>query len=238
MFDEVGKELIKKSGDIINKLYDDLLHPPAKEIGFLLRDIAKSICLLGFPFMMGATLKDRLSDKVFKIAESVPENLRVMPNPQLFLDYLDKTKFIPDGTSLIKSFDCLLASAINRERRNLIHPAFMLILPQLSSDEMIIINKLKNAVFKVRERFHYNFQTGEFYKVDVFGNEFPIDALHNKDLYFMYCTHLDKLDLINFPQTAYEYERDDQNRQTAEVKTFTLSLSKFGMLFVQVCCED
>ncbi len=54
MFDEVGKELIKKSGDIINKLYDDVLHPPAKEIGFLLRDIAKSICLLGFPFMMGA----------------------------------------------------------------------------------------------------------------------------------------------------------------------------------------
>jgi hypothetical protein len=54
----------------------------------------------------------------------------------------------------------------------------------------------------------------------------------------MYCTHLDKLDLINFPQTAQEFERDDHNRQTAEIKTFTLTLSEFGKLFIQVCCYD
>jgi hypothetical protein len=237
MLDEMGKELIKKSIDLLNKFYDDLLHPPAQEVGFLLRDIAKSICLLGFPFMAGSAIKDYLSEKVFKIAESVPKSVRVMPNPQLFLDYLDKTKFIPNGSNIMKSFDRLLAAAINKEKRDLIHTAFVLVLPQLSEDEMIIINLLKNSDFKMKQRLLYNYKINKFYKTDIIENEFPLDSLHNKDLYFMYCTHLDKLDLINFPLTSNEFERNEQNIQTAQVKNFTLTLSEFGKLFVQACYD-
>lgn len=236
---DIGNEVVTECAkELVAKLYNDTIHPPAKEIGFFLRNITKTFLLLGTPFIYGAHLYDQISDRVFRISQNVPENLRVMPNPQLFLEYLDKTKFIPDGSLIIDAYNFLLESAINKERKNLVHPAFMLILPQLSADELLIIKRLKIRSFKMKQRHHFDSINRKFYKNEIIENEFPLEILHNQEFYFMYTTHLNKLDLINYPQISSEIEKDDNKKQTGELKVFQLSLSEFGKIFSQVCCND
>jgi hypothetical protein len=232
----VMKQIASESPRLMEKLYNDLLHPPAKEIGILLRDIAKTVCILGYPFMLGAAFHDSLSERVYKTVENVPEKLRVMPNPQLFLEYLDKAKYIPDKSTIINAYDALLSAAVNKEKRDLVHPAFITILSQLSGDEMTMVNSLRNKSYKLEQMHHYDIQTNKFYKTEVVKNEFPLDILHNEEHFFMYCTHLDKLDLVVFPRISSEPKKNAQNVQVASAQTYSLSLSEFGKLFAQVCC--
>ena len=186
--------------------------------------------------MQGAKFKDDISKKVFDVAESVPEALRVVPYPQLFLDYLDKTKFIPDKTRIMESFDQLLASAINKEKRDFVHPAFIIILAQLSEDEILIINDLKTQKFNLKQKHHFDYKTAKFYKQEIIENQYPLDKLHKSDIFLMYWEHLTKLDIV-ISSSLSEFEHNSEGNQTAEIKTFTLALTEFGELFAKVCCS-
>lgn len=129
---------------LVQKSYDDLLHPAAKQVGEILEDVCKAFRLLLFPVQFLSCMQDKFDTFLRSALNKVEENNRIMPPAQIIIKVCQDFPMY-NGTMSINLWSNLLARFLDKNRIMEAHPAFLVIIPQLCDDEIKILSTLKSA---------------------------------------------------------------------------------------------
>jgi hypothetical protein len=222
----------------IDKVYDDVLSPAMKQIGKSLESVAKTSRFLLAPIDYLASQHDRWEKYLSKVAAKVKDENLIEGHPQIVIPALEGLTLTEENTLLNECFINLLATSIDSSKRDLAHPAFPIILKQLSHDEAVILFLLnKNNSYFFEDDYDWNEKGGVFINERRGTDSFPLKKLsfpHHIDLY------MDRLSTLNL---AAVFQRGDKHINYDEITkkqvgctiNFTRTLLEFGGLFAQSC---
>jgi hypothetical protein len=228
--EELAKQLPVKA------VYRDAVKPAAKQTGQLALDLVKTIQLALAPLQFAGAYQDRLRAFIDRSVRAVPEADRVSPAPQILGPIVEGIRYEPEGTPVDEMFSKLLSSSMNSDRFGEAHPAYPMIIRQLSSDEAQILSALKIQQYDYVYTRTYNSTTNLFYGPPAF----EVDALPRDQLVFpdnvpLYMQHLDKLGLAGIFQVGNQETLVDGGKQTGVRVRSTYRLTEFGEAFVRTC---
>jgi len=240
MPDLTPEEIVQLVGrENIAKLYNDSISEPAKEFGKSLSDIVKTMRLFLAPFQIAAAYQDKLSKYLEDVRNSVPDQNQIDCDPQIAAPVLEKLKFVKDESYLKELYLNLLRRAIDKERVNEAHPAFVIIIDQLSSDEAIMIDKLAKSEYN--GSLEYKKQTivevGALPEAELINvNNLSTELLTFPENIELYVNHLRYLNIIELVE--YTVGAPDQSDQHKPATFFNIvHLTKFGQLFYNACVK-
>jgi Abortive infection alpha len=220
------------------EVYQDGLSGATKQIGFTLEDMAKSVRLALAPFQFLGAFQDRVAAFIERSVRRIPEDRRMSPAPQIVGPVLEGIRFEPEGTPIDEMFSQLLSRSMDSERVGEAHPAYPIIIKQLSPDEAIILAGLNGKTFDYVYTQDFDAGTNTFRP----PNPPEIDDLPKVNLNFanntlFYFEHLDKLGLAGIFQTGnQEPLHDPSSRKQVGVRVRSeYRLTDFGRRFVQAC---
>ena len=201
-------------------VYQDLAQPAAKELGKSLKTVAEAINVVLFPLNVMIwgydQIKDFISLSVVEKLKNVSEENIISPKPNIAVPAIEALRYSGDEPLLSDLYANLLASAMNKNTASGVHPAFVEIIKQLTSDEAKLIklflagNEMPLPLLNVR--WEYKVPTDEkkggitilvnfsFLGVQA-GLEFP-------DSTPTYIDNLCRLGIAEVP-AAYEYTGKD-----------------------------
>ena len=169
------EEIIKRLP--VKQVYDDGLSGATKQVGHSLTDVAKSIRLALFPFQFLAAIQDRVEKFIDRAIRRVPEEQRISPAPQVIGPVLEGIRYEPEGTPIDEMFSQLLSRAMDSKRVNEAHPAYPVLIRQLSEDEAKILNSLDHQQFDYVFTRDYNVSTALFSGMKVEVDDLPKGGL-------------------------------------------------------------
>lgn len=215
--------------ETVAKAYDDL-----RSVVQQLSSIGATVLkIAGSPIKVAALHADRWVRLVERATARVPEEARQEPAPSMTGAIFDATKYLESGNPLLDLYEQLLASAMDKTRVEIAHPAFVELIKQLSADESFFLYRIsKETLVRVEVYDSYPFQAPE-----VRNNRVEACAMRAGELLFpqnegMYIGHLLSLNLIGMsPVSSYE---DTATCSVVTVRS-TLLLSSFGELFARAC---
>src|SRR5260370_11638246 len=143
--EEFAKEVARQLP--VKAIYEDAAAPAAKQAGQLFEDLLKALQLALAPVQLLGALQDRFRSFIDTAVRRVPEADRISPAPQIIGPVLEGIRYEPEGTPIDQMFSELLSRSMDRTRVNEAHPAYPIIIKQLSSDEAKILNHLKGSNF-------------------------------------------------------------------------------------------
>lgn len=219
------------------KIYDDLFSAPLKETSETVNAI---ISLVGLPLQFLAdSLRHRLKERLEASIKKVPEENRVTPPLSILASVVNNLAYAEND--LAELYQNLLARAIDKIRNSEAHPAFAIIISQLSPDEALLLYELKFNKFKFTRLLDLDNKLRKFYNVRMESNEFPVSKLIFTDNFDMYLEHLEKLDLVRVIERDSQPIWQDDTSRTNQIgvrDTFTMGFTKFGELFRSACLPD
>ena len=224
----VGKNLLD------GKVYDDLLHPAAQELGDVAASTLKAARFVIAPIDYLAAQQDRFKVFLERVANKVPEEQLIPAAPQITGPILEHLRYLDADSVIAEMFVNLLARAVDKQRVGEAHPAFVNIVSQLSPDEAVIIKNLANNYWITAIKFpshkHNPIERISFQLKDDLRNQ-----LVYPDNFSMYMDHLHSL---NLGQWHYQDRSPDmQERLHKLIQSFNgeFKLSDFGQLFSRAC---
>ena len=232
------EELAKKVP--VEKAYDDVASPAAKQVGSALESTAKAARWILAPIDYLAAQNNRYQNYLERISEKVPEENLIEGHPQIIGPALDGLKYIPEEDIISELFVNLLSRAIDKERVNEAHPAFTQIINQLSPDEAVLIYHLSKKSYEYLTYAAYNADSNTFSPREVRSNQFPVGDLASPENYSFYMDHLHSLNLAGIWQQGNQKPIiDEESGQQTGVEINSLAqLTPFGQLFSKACIPD
>ena len=186
----------------MKSLYDDLLSPTIKQMGnhgsqlYKILSIPINIVLLplaGFSDMLVPKLENIFNflDSSIKENDIVEQghNQLLIPCSQNLLLYHDKE------SKLEQIWLNLLATSLDNTKQQYAHPAFPILLAQLSYDEIMMLALLIKNSYLVEQFSEFDRAKNIFINKKTTKNQLPIDKLINKDMLLFYNDHLHSLNL-------------------------------------------
>ena len=236
MADDFATELAKQLP--VRAFYDDALSPAAKQVGQFGQDLLKVIQLAVAPVQYVAALQDRYRQFLDKSVRRVPEENRVAPPPQILGPVLEGVRYETEGTPIDEMFSQLLSSAMDSRRVNKAHPAYPIIIRQLSADEAHVLNRMLERhrsgrkAYLLIERYTTD-DSGEMY---LGGNLVELDEFPRQGLMFphnlgFYMSHLNQLGLAAL--STRKDNRSDNAPPHRLVREYALRV--FGFNFMEAC---
>lgn len=131
--------------NLLEKVYDDALSPAMREASKIGVDAVKVFRLALFPLQFGGIFQDRLDNYIARAIGQVPKQNRIAPIESLALPIAEKLKFQEETSPISELYVNLLSRAMDRERVNEAHPAFIFIISQLAPAEVKILQKFHNS---------------------------------------------------------------------------------------------
>ena len=132
----------------VPKLYDDVVHPIAASTGKLLSIIPRAINAALSPIEQWIAIKDYNLEKtkilLAKELENVPEENIVTPDPYVAVPAIQSISYCMNCDDLRSMYSKLLAKAMNKDTKNSTHPAFVEVIRQLSPNDCLFLNSVKN----------------------------------------------------------------------------------------------
>lgn len=225
----------------VKDIYKDSLSEPTKQIGHVLTDVTKSVRLALFPFQVLAALQDRAEKFIDRAIRRVPHKQRISPAPQVIGPVLEGIRYEPEGTPIDEMFSQLLSRSMDSERVAEAHPAYPILIRQLSSDEAKILALLNGKQFDYIYTRDYNSATALFYG----PNKVEIDDLPRDDLVFpdnvgFYLNHLSQLGLAGIYQQGNQealYDGPPATKQVGIRARCKYTLTDLGERFVRACVD-
>lgn len=129
---------------LVNKTYDDLLAEAMREGGQAFVDTVKALRLFTAPIQFLALGQERLTAFLQRARDKVPEERQQEAAPSIAGPVMIALRFMEDDNILTEMYINLLARAIDKERSNEDHPAYVKIIEQLSPDEALFLAKFKD----------------------------------------------------------------------------------------------
>jgi hypothetical protein len=137
-------------------VYEDVLQPAAREVGAGLQTVAKTIHIALAPvsaLVWGYDkLKDYLEERLTEKLKKVPPEKIITPNPTIAVPAVESMRYTAHDPTLRELYASLLASAMNKDKADNAHPAFVEMIRQMIPDEAKLLN------FIVRRRSLYSFR--------------------------------------------------------------------------------
>jgi len=222
--------------ETVKKIYEDGASEPTQEIGKATTDIVKTFRLFLAPFQIGAAYQDRFIKYLDKIREAVPKENQIECAPSLAGPVFEKLKYIEDGNYLKDLYLKLLTRAIDKERVNEAHPAFVTLIEQLSPDEALLLKIVAENKINYELKTNTVVEVGTFPIEQMIRNNFPMESLNFQQNFNMYLKHLNYLNLIDMPQ--YSIDEPDKTVEGYPVVIYRLvRLSAFGEMFYNACIK-
>jgi hypothetical protein len=147
-------------------------------------------------------------------------------------------KYLEDGNPLLKMYETLLASAMDRTRVNQAHPAFPDLIRQLSPDEAVMLYCMSREPVQIVE--HVTYLGGSIGSLDrkVAEDTWPRDKMIFPENISIYASRLEALLLLKKDSVAQDHDpwRDEKGTiYQMRIVTRTIRLSKFGRMFAAAC---
>lgn len=225
--------------DTVKKIYEDGLSESVQQTGKISTDLIKSARLFTIPIQFLSAYQDRFTKYLDKIRAGVPEERQIEAPSSLSIPILDRLSYLDEDNYLVDLYIALLQRAIDKERVNEAHPAFFRIIEQLSPDEAMLLLKLSE------ESIEYDYtedlvrlENGKvnFVNPKILKDTSPKDKILFSEHFEMYISHLQSLNLINWPIINEEAVMDEDKLLQVGIYTKTIiHLTKFGKLFVKAC---
>lgn len=252
----MNKENTKIEIDIIPKFLDSALTPVAKEVGERLADI---VSLLFTPVIKAKAKRDKNIEiflrELDKKVSSIPENNLQNPPLAIVGPIIDKIfKFHHDEEHLRKMYSSLIASSMNSDKK--VHPSYIEIIKQLSSDDALIFNTYFLGAKYIFKSFgligepicFYTFYSRNPFNLGLFGLFF---YEKNNKLYLMdesMHRSLQSLIRLGLIQITIEIASDEIFKRYSDgifieedinLKTisFVTTPTPFGGRFASMCCD-
>lgn len=125
-------------------VYEDALQPAAKEVGQSLETVAKAVNVALAPvsgLVWGyEKIKDFIDNKVSEKLQNVPEENIVSPPANIAGPALESLRYTGGIDELRELYANLIASSMDSNTLDNVHPCFVEIIKQLSSDEAKLLN--------------------------------------------------------------------------------------------------
>ena len=194
---------------VIEKAYDDVVSPPAKELGKAAADLVKTARLLLAPFQLAAAFQDRFERVVERIRTKVPDDRQQPPPAEVLGPALRQMQFLGEDNPLWKMFEELLTRAVDAAAIASVHPSFAHVISQLSRDEAFILYRLRSSEFEVIDTLDYDRFQNLFSNRKVEHSNIPTDDLVHTTQMNLYYSHLQSLSLVEWPveKTGTDNER-------------------------------
>ena len=223
----------------IEKAYDDAASQPMKEVGKTATDILKTLRLFTAPFQLAATLQDRLENYLNRVRNNVPTEKQIECHPIIAGPIIDRLKYLDDNNKLTTLFLNLLERAINVDRVNEAHPAFIHIIDQLSPDEAYILYILKDSDIEIVDTLDLDKENNKFINLKVIEGGFPEDKLIVPNNFEIYYSHLESLNLIQWPVTKQDpIWNEDRSIQLGIKRYSKIHTTAWGKLFIKACIPE
>ena len=124
------------NADILNKAYDDAIHPTAKNVGQALGTLSSTLNILLAPIswaiygfeQIDNVVKEKLKDK---LANPPIEDLKE-PEPNIVIPAYEALRYSLDKNQLKEMYVNLIANSMQNNKSDKIHPAFVDVVKQLS----------------------------------------------------------------------------------------------------------
>nr|DAX05739.1 MAG TPA: protein of unknown function (DUF4393) [Bacteriophage sp.] len=132
------KTALQIVSNIINKFYDDAIHPPAQELGYVMGRIAYSLRLIGLIGLVGDgaiitenILKEKMENFLYTAFSKTPNEKRVLPDPTIICPLLENVANSFNKKDIVNLYSNLLSAATNEDTIDKVHPAFINIISQM-----------------------------------------------------------------------------------------------------------
>jgi hypothetical protein len=222
---------------VIEKAYDDVASPPAKEIGKAAVDLIKTARLLLAPFQLAAAFQDRFERVVERIRLRVPEARQTPPPGEVIGPALRQMQYLDEENPLWKMFEELLTRAVDSEATAKVHPSFAFLISQISRDEALILYRLRNSEFKVVDTLDLDRAQNKFINRNIEDSSIPTNDLVYPNQINLHYSHLESLSLVEWPVEKQDPIMNGLT-QVGVRRYSTMRLTEFGRLFVSVCVPE
>lgn len=213
----------------VKQLYDDAVSPAAKQTGALLEDVAKAIRLALAPIQLLGAGQDRFEKFINKSVERLPEENRISPPAQIIGPVLEGIRYEPEDTPIDEMFSALLTTSMDREKYDKAHPAFPMIISQLSRDEAVILREIKDLGSPMIETWDVNPNRNDSAEMPHWINrkiekelDFPFEKLFLPDRFHFYTDHLFHLGLACYHETRKQEVIWDSNKKQIGTRKFQI----------------
>lgn len=230
---EFAKELARQLP--VKAAYKDLAKPAAQQAGQFFEDIVKVLQLALAPVQYLGALQDRYRTFLNKSIRRVPEEDRVSPAPQIVGPVLEGIRYEPEGTPIDEMFSQLLSRSMDSHRVGEAHPAFPIIIRQLSSDEARILKLLGASQYDFVYTSDYDNAKNLFFGQKIQTDGLPRDKLAFPDNVRFYMEHLHQLGLAGIFQHGNQFPLLTEGKQTGVKVVSKYRLTDLGQRFVHAC---
>lgn len=235
--EDIAKKLAKQLP--MQEVYEDAIKNPAKEVGNIMSDIMKVLMLVATPIQYMAALQDRYRKFLDVSVRRVPQEQRIAPAPQILGPVLEGIRYEPESTPINEMFSQLLSRSMDTQRVEEAHPSFPWIIRQLSSDEAVILSRLREATYEYVYTSSLDQNTRRFTREKTEIDEFPTDALQFHQNLGFYMNHLSSLGLAgiyDYKNQEPIHEEIDGNQVQTGTKVFCkYQLTDVGRKFINAC---
>jgi hypothetical protein len=242
---------VKQKLKIFEKIYDDALSPALREASKIGVDLVKTFRLVLAPVQYTAMWQERLDRHLKNALDLVPEENRIAPIESLIVPIAEKLKYHEENNPLSDLYVHLLARAMDKERVNEAHPAFIHIISQLAPAQVKILEIFNEHGKKViyRDEFYRNLAKQEdaydflskiqpHIKLRIESDHYKYEDIDQPELFMTLIEHLYTLGLICYDN---EYFQDPEIRmasaQSEKVTLYPLEITAMGKLFHKACIK-
>lgn len=186
-------------------LYQDALQPAAKELGKSLETVSKAVNVALAPvsaLVWGYDkIKDFVDTDVSEKLQNVTEENIITPPAHIAGPALESLKYTGSVEELKELYANLLASSMDVVSTDGVHPSFVEIIKQLSSDEAKLLKYFikvnQEPIIHIKDQREDDTGGKDYYRnFSILGQKC---GLKNPSLFPNYCDNLSRLGLIKIP---------------------------------------
>ncbi len=258
MLPELLKEALLSPG-LLKEIYGDLAKPGVKQVGIAIEGVLGLGNTILYPLLLlngraGIAVNENL-ERYRKKMESVPEEDVVPVPPEVGVPILEQLAYVEDE-KLREMYINLLARASDKKTNSGAHPSFSNIIKNMSPDEALMVNHIKDSLALIIHTAHIRIPTDDSKSTNevYLMNLELMNSLIFQDKIEMYMKNLILLGLceLNFEiggtkiigeskiQTIQGYLKnlignDGLERSWGGGQNFPIVLSEMGKEFVGAC---
>lgn len=207
--EEVAKGLGKGVGKVVPQFYVETISPTAKVVG---NEMARTVKNLLLPLRFFNSAIESTEEMFMKKISKTPIEDLVTPKAIIALPIFEQLKYCYEEKELKELYLTLLATSMNKKLNKNVHPLYLQILKELSSDEAIILKFLRERLFLAASipkidvirklRFiekkspHHIVENPEYSVLKNFSKVILLKKLENPNNYEMYIQNFKRLGLI------------------------------------------
>ena len=245
-------KLIEQASGVLEKTYEDVVHPSAKSIGNTLSLVPRTVGVwLGKWEKWILNGEYAIKETEVLLAEKlkhIPEDKIVEPEPYVAVPAIQQLSYSLDSEELRELYANLLASSMNADKKSDVHPAFVDIIKQLAPDEAKLLRFLSHQYVIPLVEIRQKSSDGKGFTVlEKYHLSIPNGVLEMPQNTPVYIENLMRLQLIEIPaDTHYTTESlytplethivfVDVPNESITYGRKIINVTPFGRNFVKIC---